>query len=740
MGSRGRAWVLAVGAMGALAALVLGWPLPGAWFAPSEHRRVLDRDGGVLAEQARHSEGRVMWVALDEVSPVLVAALLSAEDDRFHAHVGVDLWSVARAARANLRAGRVVEGGSTLTQQTARLVAGRGAGWSGKLVEAWRAIRIDLRLSKHEILELYLNRAYFGHGATGVAAAASRYFDETPAGLSISEAATLVALLPQPSERDPWRHPEVALAGRDRVLHRMVVTGRLEADEAARAVSEPLELRRDAPRGLAPHLAAHLLEDRSAAVIEATLDPALQRDVESEVAAQLDALRGKAVDHAAVVVLEVATGNVLAWVGSGDWRAPDGQVDAVRAVRSAGSTLKPFLYGVAFEGPLRDGEVLPDTARIFATTHGTWSPENYAQRFHGPVRSREALASSYNLPAVVLAERVGVSALLARLRHAGFEHLERRSAEYGLGLPIGHGEVTLLELTAAFAGLARGGVRVHPRLTVDDPVVDGERFLAEDVAALLLDVLSDPHARMPAFGRWGPLARPYPAAVKTGTSSGFRDNWTVGTTSEIAVGVWVGNFDGRQMGDVSGVTGAGPLWAAVMDRATGKSAAAFAPPPGAVRETVCALSGMAPGADCRRTHVAWRLDHQDAPAACTWHLPGCDLAWPPAYTDWAAGQGVAVWKEGCPTTGGVAIASPAPGAVLYLDPRVPAESQRVALRAMAPTGARRATWRVDGEVVAELGPPFVHLWSATPGPHRVTLAVDGVEAAPAEIHVGGDAR
>lgn len=758
------ALLLGVGLL--IAAVDLLRPLPEVWFAPVASRRVLDREGGVLLEIDVPSRGRERWVELDHVAPALIDAVLAAEDDRFRSHPGVDPIAVGRAALANARAGAVVQGGSTITQQTARLLAGRPRGVAGKAVEAWRALRLEARLDKDEILTWYLNRAYFGHRAYGVAAAASTYFDETPAGLSVAEAATLAALLKAPDRLDPFRDRAAALAARDRVLDRLVATGRLAADTAELARREPLQLRRRTRPRLAPHFAARMLaEHPDAATIPTPIDPLLQRDVEALVRDAVADLDGREVDHAAVVVLDVATGEVLAWVGSADFDAPDGQVDGARAPRSPGSATKPFAYAVAFEQGLVPSDVLPDVPARYATSHGAWTPQNYDGRHHGPVRARVALASSYNLPAVRVVERIGVATMRARLERAGVRTLVERPAHYGLGLVLGDGEVTLEALTAAYAALARGGRWAPPRTRTDVPAPEPVAAFAPIASFLVTDVLADAAARLPAFGRHGPLERPYPAAVKTGTSSGFRDNWAVGYTPKHVVGVWVGNFDGRPMGEVSGVTGAGPLWAAVLDRVTGDAAAGFSRPPGVVRRKACALSGLAPGPACGDVVEDWAPKGSPRRPSCDWHVEiavdprtglaaaGCDgsiprtfVRWPAEYAAWARDAGLPAAPAAAPGCGGaagpidgrVAITYPAPGASFWLDRGEPLEHQHIPLRAAAATGRGLATWRVDGAVVAAVPPDEPALWlPRADGVYRIEVEIDGQAAGPIDVRVGG---
>jgi penicillin-binding protein 1C len=726
-----------------LAAVDLVRPLPSGWFAPSQTRRVLDRRGGVLAERPVPDRGHELWVELEGVAPSVVDALIASEDRRFRSHLGVDPRATARAAWASLRAGRAAQGGSTLSQQLARVLAGRPGGLPGKVVEAWRALKLERHLTKDEILVWYLNRAYFGRGSYGIEAAARRVFDESAASLSVAEAALLVGVLPAPERLHPEIDRGAARQARDRVLERMVAVGALAPEIAALARAEPIELRRRRTEGLAPHLVARVLDQTpDAPELRTTVDPALQRTVEDAVRRQLRDLEGYEVDHAAVLVVDLATSEVLAYVGSGGFEREAGQVDAVRAPRSPGSALKPFVYALALSSGVRPGDVVLDLPERYPTTHGSWAPENYSRDHRGPLRVREALATSANLPAVRMLERVGVSVLQERLRSIGFD-LPEAASHYGLGLALGDAEVTLEQLVTAYAGLGRGGLWRPLRVLRHGDAAAEVRFLGTDVAAVIADVLADPVARAPAFGRYGPLERPYPAAVKTGTSTGYRDNWTVGFTDRVAVGVWVGNFDARPMGDVSGVTGAGPLWAAVMDAVTRGGAGALAAPVGWTRRETCALSGGAPGPHCPHTVDDWVPDGAPDRGACTWHAAGpggCRVDWPPELVGWAREAdrlGSSEDAAGCSGEGEVAIAYPPPGTVLYVDPRVAPEHQRVPLRAEAPAAARVA-WEVDGAPVASSAAGAPALWEPSgAGQHEIAVLLDGVVRDRVTVEVRG---
>ena len=575
MGER-RKLIIAVTALGGAVAGVAIWvaaPLPASLRDPGPVPGVTlqDRNGQVL-RTTRSSEGsRGGWIPLAELDPKILQAFLAVEDHRFYAHHGVDVRGLARAVRDNVRAGHVVSGGSTLTMQLVRLLRGTPRTLPGKLGQMLWAWRLDAHLDKATILEQYLNRVPLGQGTAGVAAAAALYFDADAREVSLGQAALLAALAHAPSRDNPFVAPERARSRRALALSRMVDLGYATPDDAGRAAQEPLlAATRPAPF-LAPHFTTRVLqwaEDSAATPVgewRTTLDLGLQTELEAETRHTVDVLKDRLVAHAAVVVLDNQHGDILAWVGSPDFFADTaGQVDMVVSPRQPGSALKPFLYGLAFDRGVTAATVLPDLPKTYQTTLGPYRPKNYDRRFHGPVRAREALSSSYNVPAVELADRIGVASLLRTLRAAGFATLTHGAEYYGLGLALGNGDVSLLELANAYRGLANGGDWRPIRWRVPSEArelvpSEAREFMSPRAAALVVDILSDPVARIPSFGVETPLDFPFRAAAKTGTSRHFTDNWAVATTANFTVAVWVGNFNGRPMQGVGGITGAGPL-------------------------------------------------------------------------------------------------------------------------------------------------------------------------------------
>jgi penicillin-binding protein 1C len=726
----------------------IAWPLPDRLLAPPPSATVtlLDRNGRPL-RHARAADGSdTRWIPLARVDADVIRAAIALEDNRFYRHAGIDLRAALRAARDNLRAGRVVSGASTITMQLARLVSPARRTWAGKVRQAAWALRLEAHLSKQQILEQYLNRLPLGAGTVGVGAAADRYFAASPGQLSLAEATLLMALARSPARNNPLGDPAEAGRLRAAALGRLRARGMITQRDSARAEAEPLVTPRRAPFD-APHFTTMLLtemdgrdgrdeRDATVSTVVTTLDLSLQSEIESEIRHTVAALGDRGARGAAAVVLDNATGGVLAWVGSPDFSDPEqGQVDMVASARQPGSALKPFLYALAFDHGYSPASVLPDVARTYATAVGPYHPRNYDRRFHGPVSAREALASSHNVPAVELTDRLGVAPLLATLHRAGFASLDRSPDHYGLGLALGNGDVTLIELANGYRALANEGrwtpwswspqvltsSRARATGEREDVRTEGSAVASPAAAALVLDILADPVARMPGFGAETPFDFPFPAAVKTGTSRHFTDNWAVAVTGGFTVAVWVGDAAGRPMKQVSGITGAGPLLQRAALRVARHYSPGVLPSPaasGARAVRVCRVSGGLAGPDCpgaaEWVPPAMHLER------CTWHEGG-RLVLPAQYAEWIA------TSPGLPSTGAVGpasdrlrIVSPREGDRFSVPPGVDPRYATVALRATAPPAVGDVRWLVDGRPVAGAR------WRLEPGVHIVrAVTADG---------------
>jgi len=735
-------------------------PLPDGFLDPQPHRSVLitDRQGRPLYEVLSEKEQRSEWLSSDALPEALVRATLAAEDRRFFRHPGIDPFALARAAWVDLRAMRLVEGGSTVTQQVAKRLMERNRSVSGKLLETLYALRVEHRLTKNEILALYLNLAPYGNQYAGAQAASRGYFGCSAANLTPAQAAFLAGLPQRPSALDPYTHLDSATRRQQWVLRRMQELGFLDAESCSKARAERLEIRDPHRVFEAPHFVERVVEAGPAPlppVIRATLDLDLQRDVQNIIEVRRRSLLAKGIHNAAVIVIHNPTGQVLAWEGSSNYFDADhgGTIDGVITPRQPGSALKPFTYALAFESGMTPASVLPDIPSHFPTGKEgiLYSPRNYDGVFRGPMLARAALAGSENVPAVWTLARIGIPRLLDLLRRLGLTTLDRTADYYGLGLTLGDAEVRLGELAAAYACLARGGRFVKPVMRLDSERSAGVRVLSERAAFWVSDVLADCEARAYAFGRGGPLEFPFPVAAKTGTSQGYADNWTIGYTRDVTVGVWVGNFDRRPLRSSSGVTGAAPIFHDVLQaalmRVSGRLPDETDPPiisaPEELqRHTICALSGMRAGPACPSTTKEWL---SRPPQTCTWHVrwEGQNAtAFPAEYRSWARERGVpALSRAATPAPGGraaarpLAIENPPDGATFLIDPTLRMEYQALELRALCDDADRMLTWAVDGKVVGECRAGSSLFWPLKPGAHSIRVADDAGHDAAASFFV-----
>lgn len=558
-----------------------------------------DRQGRLLHEiRIDPHRRRLQWVSLAEVSPVLAAAVLEAEDRRFYGHSGVD-WRAVSAALWQKLTGRGERGASTISMQLVGLLDPGLTPSSGrrtvlqKLRQLVSASLLDGLWSKEEILEAYLNLVSFRGELQGIRAAARGLFHKEPHGLTVAEAAVLAALI-----RSPAAQVEQVRTRVRRLAASLVPSpAESELDEAVRALEVPYRVRGQA--NLAPHVARLLAAAHpglSSGVLRTSLDRELQSYALAQVQRRLGELENRNVRDAAVLAADLRSGEVLAYVGNGGEFSSARHVDGVRAPRQAGSTLKPFLYATAFDaGLLTPASLIDDSPINLMVTGGIYRPDNYDHRFRGPVTARMALGSSLNIPAVQTLGLVGRDRFLSRLERFGFTSL--RSPEYyGPSLALGSADVTLWDLVTAYSALARGGERKELRL---EPGGGGPglQVVSPEAAFLVSDILSDREARSATFSLESPLATAFWTAVKTGTSKDMRDNWCVGYSSRYVVGVWVGNFSGEPMWDVSGVTGAAPIWQDVISFLHRREPSSPPVPPAGVERVTVEFDGLAKPVD-----------------------------------------------------------------------------------------------------------------------------------------------
>jgi penicillin-binding protein 1C len=620
--------------------------------------RFYDRNGNLLFELTTAEKRQ--WLAYEEIPQDVINATVTVEDDTFWTNPGFDPAAIGAALLSNVRQesdGRPI-GASTITQQLVRAVAFDyndrvSLSYERKLREIFLAWIMTQRRSKAAIIQMYLNEIYYGNLAYGLEAAAQMYFGKPAKELTLAESAFLAGLPQSPVEYDPYTSFAAAKARQEMILNLMLEDGLIDyvAAEVAKGVTVNLQpritLEEEAADAVleAPHFVLYVQDElerrygadaiaRGGWQITTSLDLNMQTMVESSardwVASQAAA---HDVSNASVVILKPGTGEILTMLGSLDYFNNDisGQVNVALSPRQPGSSIKPITYAAAMERGWTTADVLWDTPMVLDLGDGElMSPRNYDGYFHGPVLFRDALANSYNIPPIHLLKDIGIPAFIAAARRMGVESLKEPPGFYGLALTLGGGEVPLLEMTHAYATLANQGQK--PRLTSVLRITDSRGNVVYDaqenrvppvnaidpkIAYIITDILDDDRARIPAMGADNPMALPFPAAVKTGTTNDFRDDWTIGYTPGVVVGVWIGNSDGHPMVDLSGVRGAAPLWNSIMQtiQATPEMmqslwvdgrppAEAFVQPQGIESRLVCMPQGTG-GSACGATRTDW---------------------------------------------------------------------------------------------------------------------------------------
>jgi penicillin-binding protein 1C len=767
--------------------------------------RITDRHGRILYEVLGEDSGRHSVVPLETIPLALQQATIATEDRSFYSNPGVDAVGILRALWINIQNRfqkepvTTLAGGSTITQQVARnlLLSQEERGERSlyrKLREGLLAWQLTRHLSKGEILALYLNQTYYGGLTYGVEAASQTFFGKPVSELDLAESALLAGLPQTPALYNPFTDPEAAKERQLVVLGLMQKSGFIDLEQRSLAEREPL-VYASAPYPIqAPHFVMMVrsqmdslytpdqIYEHGGLVVRTTLDLDWQGHAERAIERQLADLQsdegglGHNVNNAALVAVDPHTREILALVGSPDYfdASNGGSINMATAPRQPGSALKPILYAAAMD-PARELEgnhpaepwtaatMLLDVSTSFVTYDGkAYTPTNYDRLEHGPVLLREALASSLNIPAVITLDHVGMRGLFEQATQMGITTLDDPE-RYDLSLALGGGEVRLLELTAAYAAFANGGFQVEPisLLEVSDlqgtvlyeaPTFSEQRVVDARVAWLISDILSDNDARRIGFGPYSTLRIDRPAAVKTGTTSNFHDNWTVGYTPDLSVGVWVGNTNYEPMREVNGLTGAAPIWHQFIRTVlTGMPERTFIRPEGLIQEEVCSLSGLLPTETCPYRRWEWfiegtqptqpdtsyrqvqidtatgRLADDTTPPNRRTNITVLDL--PPAAHSWARAEDLTLLSDllagsgediGPNAPAALRLASPTYGSVYRLSPSMDTDAQRIVVEAVVEAGLTQITLWMDGILLEsfEQGPYRVW-WPLGVGLHEV---------------------
>ncbi len=758
----------------ALAPLVLAWiAVPGHILErPRLTQKLTFVDRAGLPIRAYRPGETYDWLPLSDVPSELADLVVLAEDRNFYHHPGLDARALLRSFGQNLSAGEIVSGASTITQQVYRLGHGTPRSLRGKLTTMIGALKLDRHYEKRRILEAYLNQVPFGAGLAGVKRAGEVFFGKELSLLNLAEFATLAVLPRSPSYLRT--HKAELLKRRNALLREYAVAKGLSPAELTLNLDAPVELAVDSGGWDNYHYVVSLLGDSElhrhvspGGIIRTTLDLYLQREAQAILRSHVVELKKFDVHHGALVVLHNQTGDVLAYVGSPDLaNLPAGQIDALRIKRQPGSALKPLTYALALQRGHSLADPLPDIPSYYKTGLGQYLPRNYGQDFSGPRLMREALANSLNLPAVALAEKLGVEEVYAFYRSLGLV-LPRPALHYGVGLTLGNVEVTPFDLAAVYTAFPGAGRGVVPRFFSAADAQERQTPLTAEAAFLVSDVLADQVARREEFGERNPFDLPFALSVKTGTSTDFRDNWAVGFNKDFTILVWVGNTDQKPMKRVSGITGAGPVLRDVARYLAGRwPMRPPEAPAGILREEVCSLSGHRPGPHCPHRKLELFAAESGVRETCRWHrelfvrdcrgpaahervivalLPDAYQAFVGTRPDWSVEGQV---RERCAFSDlqfdelhlreddAPVIARPLSGSTFAVDPNLPRALQRLKLELNRFRAVRKVIWRRNGSVLGE-GPASMD-WPLERGQHSFEAEVhfsDGNRARTPSVEV-----
>jgi penicillin-binding protein 1C len=709
----------AVGAA-ALGLCTWGW-LSAALVAPAPTPILLDRNGGFLAQISAPGDAGYGYWEIAELPPRVVAATVALEDRRFWWHPGVDPVAVARAAWQNVTTGDRVSGASTLAMQVARMQDPASRNYLNKAREAAAALFMTLRYGREAVLRQYLKLAPYGNGSHGIAHAARFYFDKPVADLSWAEIAFLAAIPQAPSRMNPLlldgRADAIARGHRilDALAANRVITETEHALATAQLDDLPLLDRHTRPEN-ALHAILNLQRMIAPADVKPT-DPRLtttiardvQRDVEATTRLYLERWKPSGAEQIAAVVVKVETGEVLSWVGSaGYFRTGTGAIDFVQTTRSPGSALKPFIYALALDR----GAIAPET-RLLDTAYSAGIIANADRGFLGVMTPRRALANSRNVPAANLTRAIGLDETFLYLRLLGVNQAERPAAYYGLSLSVGGLPTTLDKLTRAYLALADDGVMRDLAWLRGAPRAAGTRVMSVDAARLVTQFLADPSARLPSFPRMGSTEYPFPVAVKTGTSQGYRDAWTMAYSRKYLVGVWIGRSDAGPMRDVTGAGSAAEVARAILLKLHGD-----------VADTAALAFPAPPGYRLDRAKLPEWTDTAARPAAAVL-APAVD---PQAMAELTApDQSTAV----------VTVISPRNNMRVIRNPELPADLASLPLKATLPAGVSEVVWYVDGKPFRVAKGETAARWPLQPGIHTFEAKVPyrGLSSHPVTIKV-----
>ena len=653
------------------------------------HAKLVARDHSTLTTTYRNAWNVHDQVALEDISTLLINAVLSAEDRRFYQHSGIDWRARLHAVWQNISARKTLRGASTISEQVVRMLHPRRRTVWARWMEGFEAQRMENQVSKNDILAFYLNQVPYASNRRGIAQAARHYFNRSVQTLNAKEALALAVLIRAPSSFDLWSNPGRAESRIQRLADAMFERNQLSARQRQLVANAVLTPQRPSVDTQARHFSRHVLAlppTRAAAVIETTLSPELQNVLQAVLDRRIEQLGHRNVRNGAALLVDHASNEILAWTvgGARSEATPGREIDAVTTPRQPGSTLKPFVYALALVKGWNAATVITDEPIAQAVGNGLHRYQNYSRTHYGPVTLRDALGNSLNIPAVKALQFVGVDKFLDHARELGIRNLNRHPTEYGDGLALGNGEVSLYELVQAYTVLAKGGRFVALQALKNQPRHTNKVVYDAKVASLLSDILSDSNARLLEFGANSVLNFSHQTAIKTGTSSDHTDSWAIGFDDRYTLGVWLGNLDRSPMHKVTGASGPAYVVRSIFSHlARNRTPRALYLSPQLVRRTVCVPQHDSPPCQPRSE----------------WFDPDKNHS-----------------TNVNETTKPVFIRYPSDGLKLALDPRIPDEVERFRFELNTP-GFARVTWFVDGEAVDTASETY--LWSPSRGTHEV---------------------
>ena len=703
-----------------------------AIFADKDHSTdFFDRHGTLLRTYFSGQETYARQSPSSEVSPHFLRAIVLIEDHRFYSHHGVSLSSLVRATWQNIKGQRVVSGGSTITMQLAKLVhRHRKRTILNKISEIFAALRFEWHMPKETLLEEYINRLPFGNLVVGVNEASRFYFGKHPSQLSLNQAIYLALIPKSPSRYNPRKHLDHLEKRWRGILEIFRHRSYISRDEYLRAQKEGIQFQMNNYPFEAPHFVHQVKRKYSGKElpqqIRTTLDLDIQNQLEGIIRGHLQRLRPYRISSAAVVVIDNRTHEVVGYMGSPSYFDENisGSVDMATAMRQPGSTLKPFVYGLALENGYTPSSILPD---IKFPARGGFFPKNHDGKEHGPLRLRVALACSYNIPAFYMAMKLTPAAIIEQLHLLGFPYFRDQPGFYGETIALGSGEVRLLDLAVAYSSLANNGLLYSPAF-INDEAVGSRRVMSPQAAYLIWHILADPLARFASFGVESSMNLPFAVAMKTGTSKGFRDKWAVAVNTLYTVAVWIGNPDGRDMADLTGV-GTSATIARDIFLALQKDWTTGAPPvpPGIEKRTVCSLAGQLAGPHCRDRVEEFYMESNVPTTQCSYHIVEdgrLKIRYPELYKKWASRlhQSSSTDFASAATK---RISFPQHRDFFYISDAIPRQDQQINFQVMGFQPGDQVSLYLNDQLLENLTIPGNIPWRLKRGDYTLVLKQDG---------------